>query len=142
MQTLLVRLKPYDPHRGHVTKRYAYRGAKFQADRGWYRVEEDVADYLRHVRQRIGDEHSPKAFDVMTPADADRLERAEVEESRVQKSAGEAPIVEARPDTSAEPVKRGRGRPRKNPVPDTSDTPTTSTTPTTRDDAAKEAPKD
>lgn len=142
MQTLLVRLKPCDSHRGHVIKRYTYRGVKFQAERGWYRVEKDVADYLQNARQRIGDEHSPKAFDVMTPADADRLERAEVEESRLHKSAGEAPIVEARPDASAEPVKRGRGRPRKQPLPEAVD-PTDGPTPSAVVDfAAAEASTD
>ena len=45
--TLLVRLKPYDPRRGHVLRRYTYAGIKFQEERGWYRVERPVAEYLR-----------------------------------------------------------------------------------------------
>ena len=51
METLLVRLKPHDPRRGHVLRRYTYRGIKFHEERGWYRVEKPVADYLRAVRQ-------------------------------------------------------------------------------------------
>ena len=42
MQTLLVRLKPYDPRRGFVLRRYTYRGIKFHEERGWYRVDKDV----------------------------------------------------------------------------------------------------
>ena len=49
--TLLVRLKPYDPRRGHVLRRYTYAGIKFQEERGWYRVERPVAEYLRAVRE-------------------------------------------------------------------------------------------
>lgn len=55
METLLVRLKPYDHRRGHVLRRYTYAGIKFQVDRGWSRVEKPVADYLRAVRQIPGD---------------------------------------------------------------------------------------
>ncbi len=64
MQTLLVRLKPYDPRRGFVLRRYTYRGIKFHEERGWYRVDKDVGEYLRSVRQVPGDEHAPLAFDV------------------------------------------------------------------------------
>ena len=64
MESMLVRLKSHDPRRGHVMRRYTYRGIKFQEDRGWYRVENDVAEYLRTVRQVTTDEHSPLAFDV------------------------------------------------------------------------------
>ncbi len=38
METILVRLKPYDHRRGHVLRRYTYAGIKFQVDRGWSRV--------------------------------------------------------------------------------------------------------
>ena len=44
METVFVRLKPYDPRRGYVLRRYTYRGIKFQEERGWFRVPKDVAD--------------------------------------------------------------------------------------------------
>jgi hypothetical protein len=62
--TLLVRLKPYDPRRGHVLRRYTYAGIKFQEERGWYRVERPVAEYLRAVREVPTDRYAPPAFDV------------------------------------------------------------------------------
>ena len=34
METLFVRLKPYDPRRGYVLRRYTYRGIKFHEERG------------------------------------------------------------------------------------------------------------
>lgn len=68
--TLLVRLKPYDPRRGHVLRRYTYAGIKFQEERGWYRVERPVAEYLRAVREVPSDRYAPLAFDVCTEAEA------------------------------------------------------------------------
>lgn len=79
METLLVRLKPHDPRRGYVLRRYTYRGIKFQCERGWYRVEKPVADYLRRIRQVAGDEHSPPAFDVCTADEARALDAREKE---------------------------------------------------------------
>ena len=71
--TLLVRLKPYDPRRGHVLRRYTYAGIKFQEERGWYRVEKAVAEYLRGVRETPTDRYSPLAFDVCTEDEAQRV---------------------------------------------------------------------
>ena len=74
METLLVRLKPYDPRRGHRLRRFTYRGIKFQEERGWYRVDKPVADYLRQVRQVASDEHAPLAFDVCNADEAKALD--------------------------------------------------------------------
>ena len=90
METLLVRLKPHDPRRGHVLRRYTYRGIKFQEERGWYRVEADVADYLRAVRQKAHDPHAPLAFDVCTPEEAEALDAKEKEAAVTRKSAADA----------------------------------------------------
>ena len=75
--TLLVRLKPYDPRRGFVLRRYTYAGIKFHEERGWYRVDRHVGDYLRAVRQVLGDEHAPLAFDVHTEAEAEAIDAEE-----------------------------------------------------------------
>lgn len=74
---LLVRLRAYDPRRGHVLRRFAYRGVKFHEERGWYRVPREVAEYLRGVRQVPGDEHTPPAFDVMVEEEAREVEARE-----------------------------------------------------------------
>lgn len=87
MDTLLVRLKPYDPRRGHVLRRYTYAGIRFAVERGWYRVEKPVADYLRDVHQVPSDDHSPLAFDVMTEADAKATEAREVDAAKQRRSA-------------------------------------------------------
>ena len=87
METLLVRLKPHDPRRGHLLRRFTYRGIKFQEERGWYRVEKSVADYLRDVRQTPGDEHAPLAFDVCTPEEAQALDAKEKEATVTRKAA-------------------------------------------------------
>lgn len=89
METMFVRLKPYDPRRGHVLRRYTYRGIKFHEDRGWFRVPKDVADYLRAVHQVPGDEHSPLAFDCCTEAEAKSLDAKEKESSVTRKTASD-----------------------------------------------------
>ena len=87
MATMLVRLKPHDPRRGCVLRRFTYRGIKFHEERGWYRVENDVADYLRTVRQTFSDEHAPLAFDVCTPEEAQALDSQEKEATVTRKTA-------------------------------------------------------
>jgi len=87
METLLVRLKPHDPRRGCVLQRYTYCGIKFHGERGWYRVEKAVADYLRSIRQIAGDEHSPPAFDVCTNDEAKDLDAREKEGAATRASA-------------------------------------------------------
>ena len=86
METLLVRLKSYDPRRGNVLRRYTYDGIKYQPERGWYRVEKSVANYLRSVRQQPLDQYSPLAFDVCTDEEAKALETVETEQSKEHKS--------------------------------------------------------
>jgi hypothetical protein len=114
-------LKAYDPRRGHVLRRFTYAGIKFQPERGWYRVEKAVADYLRKIRQLPSDEFSPLAFDVCTDSEAKALDATEAEEQAVKKSASDdIKIVPARPTgavTTEELPKpahhaddRGRGR--------------------------------
>lgn len=81
--TLFVRLKPYDPRRGHVLRRYTYAGIKFQEERGWYRVERPVAEYLRAVREVPSDRYAPLAFDVCTEAEAKALDANESEVAKI-----------------------------------------------------------
>ena len=98
METLLVRLKAFDPRRGHVLRRFTYAGIKFHEERGWYRVAKAVADYLRSVHQQPADPHSPLAFDVCTEAEAKALETTETEASKVKRSAtDDLKVVPARP---------------------------------------------
>jgi hypothetical protein len=93
METLFVRLKPYDPRRGQLIRRFTYRGIKFHDDRGWLRVPKEVADYLREVREVPSDQHSSLAFDVCTEAEAKSLDAAEQESAVTRKTASEATKV-------------------------------------------------
>lgn len=115
-ETHLVRLKPYDPRRGCVVRRYTYRGIKFQDTHGWYRVDRKVADYLRSVRQVPTDEHSPLAFDVCLPDEALAIDARENEAANPRKAAtDEIQVSTARPEepkagSAPETEKRSRGR--------------------------------
>jgi len=88
MNTMLVRLKPLDPRRGLVLRRYTYRGIKFHQERGWYRVDKAVAEYLTTVHQQPHDPHSPPAFDVCSEEEARALE-AKDDEQRPRKAASD-----------------------------------------------------
>lgn len=112
MDSLLVRIKPRDPHRGHVLRRFVYRGIRFETGKGWYQVSQEVGEYLRSVHQRAHDPHSPLAFDVCTAAEAKKLDEQETEATKPARPADRArPAVarEARaedtPDSSATATK-------------------------------------
>ena len=77
METMLVRLKPHDPRRKFVLRRFAYAGILFHEERGWYRVPLEISDYLRGVRQSEFNPYSPPAFDVCTEEEARALEAQE-----------------------------------------------------------------
>lgn len=118
--TLLVRLKPHDPRRGHVLRRFTYRGIKFHEERGWYVVDRAVADYLRKVPQRETDPHSPLAFDVATEEEAKGVDAREADEAKLRKAAAEAPrVATGRGDLTTEDVRRAggaRGQTSENPT--------------------------
>jgi len=102
MDTMLVRLKPYDPRRGFVLRRYTYLGIKFHEERGWYRVDKPVADYLRTVREEPDEEYTPLAFDVCTDAEAQALDAKETDEAKVRRAAAdEVKLSAARTEASA-----------------------------------------
>ena len=83
----LVRLKPHDPKKGHVIRRYTAFAIRFEEARGWYKVSDEVAAYLSTVHQRPGDEDSPLAFDVCTDDEAKSLDAREKEAGATRKAA-------------------------------------------------------
>ena len=104
METMLVRLKPYDPRRGFVLRRFTYAGIKFHEERGWYRVDKAVADYLRGVRESPESDFTPLAFDVCSDDEAQAIDAREETESRVRRSPSEAVAFHAaRPTAPAAP---------------------------------------
>lgn len=98
----LVRLKPYDPKRGHVIRRYTVYSIRFEERRGWYRVEDEVAEYLKTVHQIYGDEYSPNAFDVCTEEEANQIDVEEKKKAEERARAGEPNIVRPRDATSVD----------------------------------------
>jgi hypothetical protein len=87
METMLVRLKPYDPRRGNVLRRFTYRGIKFHQERGWYRVEKAVAEHLRSIHQVPAAPLSPLAFDVCSDDEAKTLDAKEKDSATARKAA-------------------------------------------------------
>ncbi len=92
----LVRLKPHDPKKGHVIRRYTAFAIRFEEARGWYKVSDEVAAYLATVHQRPGDEDSPLAFDVCSDAEAPRIETAEKKKAEERARAAEPNVAAPR----------------------------------------------
>ena len=74
---MLVRIKPFDPKKGRLVRRYTAFSTRFEEKLGWYRVSEDIARYLATVHQVAGDESSPPVFDVCTEDQARAIDEAE-----------------------------------------------------------------
>ena len=90
----LVRLKPHDPKKGHVIRRYTAFGVRFEEARGWYKVSDEVASYLVTVHQRPGDDDSPLAFDVCTDDEAKTMEAAEKKKAEERARAAEPNVAQ------------------------------------------------
>jgi hypothetical protein len=90
----LVRLKPHDPKKGHVIRRYTAFSIRFEEARGWYKVADEVATYLGTVHQVPGDEDSPLAFDVCTEEEAQRIEAAEKKKAEERARAAEPNVAQ------------------------------------------------
>lgn len=81
---LYVRLKPYNPKRGHVLRRLGFRGVRFYEGR-WYKVREGLARELADLHQKHHNEDSPLAFDVATQKQARDIEEKERKKLEVEK---------------------------------------------------------
>jgi hypothetical protein len=78
MAEALIRLKPHNPRKGYVTKRYHVGGILFREDRGWYRTEDQaLIDRLSRLRQRSEDPDSPPLFDIVSAEEAKEIEERE-----------------------------------------------------------------
>jgi len=76
-QAMFARLKPFNPKRGYKVRRYSVFGIRFDHDKGWYKVDPNVAEYLKTVHCDNNDPDSPMAFDVCTEGEARELVEAE-----------------------------------------------------------------
>ncbi len=92
----LIRLKPLDAKKGHVICRYTAFSTTFEEHKGWYRVSNEVADYLATVHQVPNDEDTPLAFDVCTREEAQRIDVAEKKKAEERARAAEPNVATAR----------------------------------------------
>jgi len=118
--TMLARIKPYNKRRGHLVRILNYRGIKFDATKGWYRVDDATAAVISSVHQDQNDLESPLAFDVMTEADARNLEKVETKkleekakasdpiDAALDKTLTSASLPSAEPVDEDKPAKRAR----------------------------------
>ncbi len=105
----LIRLKPYNPRKGYVTRRYHVRGTLFREDRGWYECKDpEFADYLEKLHQRSGDEDSPLLFDVCTREEAQAIEEREA--SSPNQASVSAPNPTRRTTVTSQDTARDRER--------------------------------
>lgn len=79
----LVRIHPYDPHRGFKCRTYILSGSgypKFDVTRGWYEVDDATAARLKKILNNPNDPRSQRVFQVVTKAQAEALDEAEADE--------------------------------------------------------------
>jgi hypothetical protein len=92
-----VRLKPYNPEKGYVRQRYMRNGRLYDVTKGWYRVDEDVAEELRTVTQLEHDlsERPLDAFDICTEAERKAIDKKEQKEAyeKILKDKGLHPLL-------------------------------------------------
>lgn len=96
-----VRLKPYNPKRGHLLRRYTVFGIRFECEKGWYEVDDDIAIYLKTVHQDNNDPDSKDAFDVCTLDEAKELDRKERRERLRRGETVAMPVTMERDDAGA-----------------------------------------
>jgi hypothetical protein len=116
-KNMLVRLKPHDPKKGLLLKQYTYQGIRFQAGRGWYRVNRKVAAYLEGVHSIPGDEDTPLAFEVCTPDEARAMDEKDRKAARQVLPAEEAldvsHVSDEQPRAKSRPGPDRDGAPRR-----------------------------
>lgn len=121
MADYLVRVRPYNPKKGAITQRCTFRGKRFEAEKGWYRIS---GRHLAGQIEKIEDHRGNPVFEVKTvkevrtsirkenldPSAAERVDesefRAPAEDRVVYMDEAEEdlePEPEPEPDLSEEP---------------------------------------
>lgn len=102
----LVRLKPLSVRKGHVVRCYMVAGVRFYVDRGWYDVDDDLAEMIRPLKQDHYDSESADLFDVATREEAARLDAEEAERvASARASAANPASIDRRRKTE---IRKGR----------------------------------
>lgn len=88
---MCVRIKRYNPKRGFRKQRFTVFGMKFVEENNWYKVrtsvvfdgeKRDLKTYLENVLQDDDDPDSEYVFDVVSEAEAERINKREEEAER------------------------------------------------------------
>lgn len=108
----LARIKAYNPKAGYKLRSFTYQGVKFQVEKGWHKVDLEMAKYLETVTSEPENPHSPLGFDVCTEAEAKRLDEIELKtKGRTGVvSAAEAAGTSERGDLGTDDLARGTSR--------------------------------
>jgi len=136
----LVRIAPYNPRQGYVKRRHTIlkpRPMRFDVDRGWYEVDDEVAEALRKIPQEDRKPAGLRAFLIATDREdakrqEDELRQASRRNDEEVIGTVEEPIKATRPGTkpasasaraqaSETPRTRTRQRSRAKPETDESD---------------------
>jgi len=90
---MLVRLKPINERKGFNVRTYMVEGARFYVDRGWYEVDDSLAERLSTLHQNYDDPDSPPLFDVMTRDAAEALEQSEIDREANARASASRPAT-------------------------------------------------
>lgn len=76
-----VRIRPFNKQRGQLTRRYVFRGFRFEESSGWYQVPDDVADALQGMLTFPDNPDSKPVFDVCTEEEAKAMSVRDYEDA-------------------------------------------------------------
>ena len=69
----LVRVKAFNARKGYTTRRYTYKGKRFDIDDGWYEVPTRLAEEMKNLKNREG----LKIFDIKSLEEAQEIDDVE-----------------------------------------------------------------
>jgi len=108
--SMLVRLKPINERKGFVVRTYMVEGARFYVDRGWYEVDDSLADKLSNLHQNYDDPDSPPLFDVLSRSAAEALEQQEIDREANARASASRPATPAGSRRVSTPGRARTGR--------------------------------
>lgn len=77
--TMLCKIHPYTPSQGYFRKRHICPPYTFRVERGWYEVDDTIAEKLRGEFNNPGDPTSRPVFIIASKAEAGAMDKAEQE---------------------------------------------------------------
>jgi hypothetical protein len=87
---MYARINPPDPKRGHRCHRYVFRGFRYESEKGWYKVSDQLAAELKTLVEDTNAPIKVLVFQVATEAEAKELSLKDYEAANPERKITEA----------------------------------------------------